>query len=261
MKKRNIKNTTLSFRISEELSKKLRMLAELEGTTMTGWLERAINTAEKEKNDKMPNTSPSNNAELLEYVRSSIESMILLRNEGKLSSYRNKLASVDSYTVRENYPRQFESESPPISKESLDEGYLRLRNEQDVAEILKKIDEMETAGGFVNLDVELGDIELWRDRQNKNEKPIDFLRRVHGKRIDAGLFFQSDLVGQRKTHTNQNPRKGIDPTLYYKLIEQCRNEKLKLSSVLPNYSTKSENHIHTLLHRRLRRRNVEPLGE
>ena len=87
---------------------------------------------------------------------------------------------------------------------------------------------------------ELGDYELWRDRKDKKEKPIDFLRRVHGAKIEAGLLFQMDISGQKKTKTNLNPLKGLDKTLYFKLVEQCKDEGIKLSSVLPSYIKKPQ---------------------
>lgn len=83
-------------------------------------------------------------------------------------------------------------------------------------------------------------LEKWSERQNKREQPLQFLERVWGNAIRAGLIFQADLRGQIKTRTNPIPRKGLDPTLYDEAKKQCRAEGLDLGQYLPNYRNRAD---------------------
>jgi hypothetical protein len=81
-----------------------------------------------------------------------------------------------------------------------------------------------------------GKYELWKDRTNKHEKPLEFLRRVWGAYIDSGVMYQIDLKGQQRTPTNQNPKKPLDKTLFDAVSKQCKDEGKDLNDHLPNKS-------------------------
>jgi hypothetical protein len=87
-------------------------------------------------------------------------------------------------------------------------------------------------------DLRFGDYERWSDRRNKSEKPLEFLRRVWGKYIDAGLLFQIDLRGQQATKNIHNPSKGLDRTLHAELSKQCRLEGKDLTDYIPTYKNR-----------------------
>ena len=80
---------------------------------------------------------------------------------------------------------------------------------------------------------EKGYYEKWADRENKDEKPIDFLNRVWGKYIEAGLLYQTDLRGEQ---IGDNPKKGLDNTLFNILHKHCKNNGLSLKDYIQNKS-------------------------
>ena len=91
-----------------------------------------------------------------------------------------------------------------------------------------------------------GDYERWANRADKNEKPLDFLQRVWGKYIDAGVMYAIDLKGQQKTTTNLNPKKALDKTLADAVWRQCKEEGKDLSEYLPNQIVKTDRIIASL---------------
>jgi hypothetical protein len=75
-----------------------------------------------------------------------------------------------------------------------------------------------------------GKYELWKERRDRNETPLHFLRRVWGAHIDAGIMAQTHLRGK------SGARKGLDKTLFDVLGAQCREEGKDLNYYLPNKS-------------------------
>jgi hypothetical protein len=90
-----------------------------------------------------------------------------------------------------------------------------------------------------------GKYELWKDRENKNELALDFLRRVWGKYIDAGDMGQADLRGYRgkdDTHVV-----GLDEALYEAVKRQCKKENSHVSIYLPTKSKKIDRKLATIV--------------
>lgn len=74
-----------------------------------------------------------------------------------------------------------------------------------------------------------GTYELWKDRADKSEKPLDFLIRNWSGYIEAGVMGQSNLRGSTK-------KTGLDVTLYNECKKQCFNENIDLNEFLPSKS-------------------------
>lgn len=81
-----------------------------------------------------------------------------------------------------------------------------------------------------------GSYELWANRINRNETPLEFMSRVWGRYIADGVMYQIDLKGQQRTATNPNPRRAIDKTLFDAVWKQCKEEGKNLNDYLPNKS-------------------------
>jgi hypothetical protein len=78
--------------------------------------------------------------------------------------------------------------------------------------------------------------ELWKDREDKSEKPLSFLRRVWGAYIDAGVMYQSDLRGS-------TTKKPLDKRLFDVCWRQCKDEGSDLNDCLPNKSKQVDREI------------------
>lgn len=79
--------------------------------------------------------------------------------------------------------------------------------------------------------------ERWADRENKDETPLEFLERVWGDYIRAGLLYQTDLRGERKKDICQN---ALDSTLYNELRTSCKKQGKLLPDFLPTKSHEVE---------------------
>jgi hypothetical protein len=132
---------------------------------------------------------------------------------------------------------QFSQEKKPILGQHTD--LLERRRQSDIS---KNSEQTLTLP-----DPETGDYERWANRADKNEKPLDFLARVWGEYIDAGVMYQSNLRGQQKTQTNPNPKEPLDKLLFQAVSKQCRDENNLLNNYLPNKSKQVDKELEYLM--------------
>lgn len=90
--------------------------------------------------------------------------------------------------------------------------------------------------------------ERWADRENKDEAPLDFLERVWGGHIRAGLLYQTDLRGEK---FGEHPKKALDKTLFDRVFEECKKRGLKIRDSVPNKSHKVSQRIARTLQKNL----------
>lgn len=84
---------------------------------------------------------------------------------------------------------------------------------------------------------EKGRYEKFAFRENEKETALEFLERVWGKYIKAGLLSQTELRWQQKNIKNKG-KKGLDKTLFNWIQEQCKKEGLKMRDYIPTKSDK-----------------------
>jgi hypothetical protein len=75
--------------------------------------------------------------------------------------------------------------------------------------------------------------ELYAERLDKKETPVNFLDRVWGKYLEAGVLYQCDLRGKN----------GRDPKLMHAIVSYCTVRKLNISSYIPSKKDKTEREV------------------
>jgi hypothetical protein len=81
--------------------------------------------------------------------------------------------------------------------------------------------------------------ERWANRENNDETPFEFLERVWGDYIRAGLLYQTDLRGTYSK--KESAQQALDKRLFDVVSDECRRLGKNLPDILPTKSDEVEN--------------------
>lgn len=75
---------------------------------------------------------------------------------------------------------------------------------------------------------------------SKKDTAINFFNLNWHNYVEAALLYQTNLRGSQSV---DNPKEGLDPTLFNLLKEECKKQKIPLPNILPNNMKKSTNRL------------------